>query len=123
MSTKGALKQLKSVWGKAGLEATPGPEDAVGRLEDPRRGRKKSDRTAQLNLRIRPEGKERITLFAVRDRVSINECFPACSSSTRASTGALNSPPSALMDNAGGFRARAITPYTAPQCRVRRRWR
>ena len=75
MSTKGALKQLKSVWGKAGLEAAPGPEDAVGRLEEPRRGRKRSDRTAQLNLRIRPEEKERITLFAVRDRVSINEVF------------------------------------------------
>jgi hypothetical protein len=75
MTTKGALKQLKSVWGKSGLEGAPGPEETVGRLEEPRRGRKRSDRTAQLNLRIRPEEKEQITLFAVRDRVSINEVF------------------------------------------------
>jgi hypothetical protein len=75
MTTKGALKQLKSVWGKAGLEPAPGADETVGRLEEPRRGRKKSDRTAQLNLRIRPEEKEQITLFAVRDRVSINEVF------------------------------------------------
>jgi hypothetical protein len=75
MSTGGALKQLKNVWGKAGLEDAPTADEAVGRFEAPQRGRKKSKRTAQLNLRITPEEKEQITLMAVRARVSINEIF------------------------------------------------
>jgi len=74
MTTGGALKQLKSVWGKAGLDAAPTVDEAVGSLEG-RRGRKKSNRTAQLNLRIRPEEKQSIELMAVRERVAINEIF------------------------------------------------
>lgn len=75
MSTGGALKQLKNVWGKAGLDAAPKAEEAVGRLQPGHRVRKKSNRTAQLNLRITPEEKEQIALMAVRARVSINEVF------------------------------------------------
>jgi predicted HicB family RNase H-like nuclease len=75
MSTPGALKQLKKVWGKTGLGDAPSADEALGRLEEPRRGRKKSNRTAQLNLRITPDEKEQITLMAVRARVSINEVF------------------------------------------------
>lgn len=74
MSTRGALKQLKNVWGKAGLDAVPTPDETTGILE-PGRRRKKSDRTAQLNLRIRPEEKQSIELLAVRERAAINEIF------------------------------------------------
>jgi predicted HicB family RNase H-like nuclease len=75
MSTRGALKQLKDVWGKAGLSDAPSADEASGRLEPPRRGRKNSNRTAQLNLRITPDEKEQMTLMAVRERVSINQVF------------------------------------------------
>ncbi len=75
MATRGALKQLKNVWGKAGLEEAPTAEDTVGSLEPPKVGRPKSNRKAQLNLRITPDEKEQITLMAVRARVSINEIF------------------------------------------------
>jgi predicted HicB family RNase H-like nuclease len=37
--------------------------------------RAKSDRTAQLNLRIRPAEKQQIALMALRENVSINEMF------------------------------------------------
>jgi hypothetical protein len=37
--------------------------------------REKSDRVAQLNLRIRPGEKKRINLIAVRENVTINEVF------------------------------------------------
>ena len=74
MSTRGALKQLKNVWGKAGLDDVPTADEATGSLE-PGRKRKKSNRTAQLNLRIRPEEKQSIELIAVRERVAINEIF------------------------------------------------
>jgi hypothetical protein len=75
MATRGALKQLKNVWGKAGLDDAPTAADTVGSLEPPRPGRPKSNRKAQLNLRITPDEKEQITLIAVRARVSINEIF------------------------------------------------
>ena len=73
--SKTALNRLKSVWGKVGLDEIPAPEETRGNLDQPEPGRKKSERTAQLNLRIRPEEKERINLIAVRDGVAINEVF------------------------------------------------
>src|SRR5205085_8449003 len=73
--SKSAMSRLKSVWGKAGLDEIPAAEETRGTLEQPEPGRKKSDRTAQLNLRIRPEEKERINLISVRERIPINEVF------------------------------------------------
>lgn len=74
-STKKAISQLKSVWGKVGLDEIPAPEETRGNLDQPAPARRKSERTAQLNLRIRPDEKERIELIAVRERVNINEVF------------------------------------------------
>jgi predicted HicB family RNase H-like nuclease len=72
---KTAIGRLKTVWGKVGLNDIPGPEETKGTLEQPEPGRKKSERTAQLNLRIRPSEKELINLIAVREKVKINEVF------------------------------------------------
>ena len=74
-TTKTAISRLKSVWGKVGLDDIPAPEDTRDNLSQPEPARKKSGRTAQLNLRIKPEEKQRIALIAVRERVSINEIF------------------------------------------------
>jgi len=74
-NTKTAIGRLKSVWGKVGLDEIPAPEETRGNLNHPDPGRKKSERTAQLNLRIRPDEKERIGLIALRERVNINEVF------------------------------------------------
>jgi hypothetical protein len=69
------MNRLKSVWGKVGLDEVPAPEETRGNLDRPAPARKKSDRTAQLNLRIKPDEKERIELLALRERVNINEVF------------------------------------------------
>ena len=74
-NTKTAITRLKSVWGKVGLDEIPAPEETRGNLNQPEPARKKSERTAQLNLRIKPEEKDRIGLIAVRERVNINEVF------------------------------------------------
>ena len=74
-NTKTAISRLKSVWGKVGLDEIPAPDETRGNLSQPEAPRKKSERTAQLNLRIRPDEKERINLIAVRERVNINEVF------------------------------------------------
>jgi hypothetical protein len=74
-STKAAMGKLKSVWGKVGLDDIPALEETKGNLDQPAPARRKSERTAQLNLRIRPDEKERIELLAVRERVNINELF------------------------------------------------
>jgi hypothetical protein len=74
-NTKAAIGRLKSVWSKVGLDEIPAPEETRGNLDQPAPARKKSERTAQLNLRIRPDEKERIELLAVRERVNINEVF------------------------------------------------
>lgn len=74
-NTKTAIGRLKSVWGKVGLDEIPAPEETRGNLDQPVPARRKSERTAQLNLRIRPDEKERIELLAVRERVNINEVF------------------------------------------------
>ena len=74
-NTKTAISRLKSVWGKVGLDEIPAPEETRGNLSQPEPARKKSERTAQLNLRIKPEEKDRIGLMALRERVNINEVF------------------------------------------------
>lgn len=69
---KTAINELRNVWGRVGLGSAPAPEEAKNTLEV--RGRRtKSDRTAQLNLRIRPDEKQQMILMAVRENVSINE--------------------------------------------------
>jgi hypothetical protein len=74
-STKTAISRLKSVWGKVGLDEIPAPEETRGNLSLPEPARKKSERTAQLNLRIKPDEKQRIGLLAVREQININELF------------------------------------------------
>lgn len=76
MSTKAAINRLRSVWGKVGLgDEIPQPAETRGNLSQPAQGRRRSERTAQLNLRIKPEEKECIGLIALRERVNINEVF------------------------------------------------
>lgn len=79
MSTNRAMKQLKSVWGKAGLDHIPSLEETKGNMQEPElagpRGRKKSRRTARLDLRLTVEEKKCIELMAVAEGVSINEIF------------------------------------------------
>ena len=79
MSSDRALKQLKCVWGKSGLDQIPSPDDIKGNMEDPAaataRARKKSTRTARLDLRLSPEEKRSVELLAVREAISINELF------------------------------------------------
>ena len=76
MSAEKAMKQLKRVWGKAGLDHIPTPEETKGNLALPDSGipaRKKSPRTARLDLRLTPEEKQRLELRAIAEGVSINE--------------------------------------------------
>lgn len=72
--TKTAMNELRNVWGRVGLGNTPTPAEAKNTVELPLR-RQKSDRTAQLYLRIRPDEKQQMVLMAVRENVSINEIF------------------------------------------------
>jgi hypothetical protein len=73
------MKQLKSVWGKAGLDHIHSPDETKGNMQQPElvgpRGRKKSDRTARLDLRLTADEKRCVELMAVREGVSINEIF------------------------------------------------
>ena len=71
---KTAINELRNVWGRVGLGSAPTAEETKDTLEVPAR-RVKSDRTAQLNLRIRPSEKQQIALMALRENVSINEIF------------------------------------------------
>jgi hypothetical protein len=79
MSTNRAIKQLKSVWGKAGLDHIPSEDETMGNMQQPevprKRVRTKSVRTARLDLRLATDEKKRIELMAVREGVSINEIF------------------------------------------------
>ena len=77
MSTERALKQLKTVWSKAGLEPIPTPDETLGNMREPEQGKKraKSARTARLDLRLTADEKKRIELMAVAAGVSINEIF------------------------------------------------
>jgi hypothetical protein len=78
VSTSKALKQLKSVWGKSGIDRIPPPDETRGTMHPALagpKGRKKSARTARLDLRLTPEEKQRLELRAVAEGVSINELF------------------------------------------------
>jgi hypothetical protein len=71
---KTAITELKSVWGRVALGSAPAADEAKDTLGVLGK-RAKSDRTAQLNLRIRPAEKQQIALMALRENVSINEMF------------------------------------------------
>lgn len=78
MSTRKAMNQLRSVWGKAGLDRIPSPEETKGNIHPKLAGpqvRKKSARTARLDLRVTPEEKRRLELRAVAEGVGQNEIF------------------------------------------------
>jgi hypothetical protein len=77
MTNRTAINQLKNMWSRVGLNDIPKLEETVDVLAPSGRSqvRKKSDRTAQMNLRIRHEEKRRVALIAVRENVSINEIF------------------------------------------------
>jgi hypothetical protein len=77
MTSKTAINQLKNMWGRAGLGDIPKPEETTDTLGVAGRSvkRTKSDRTAQMNLRIRPDEKHRVAVIALRENVSINEIF------------------------------------------------
>jgi hypothetical protein len=73
---KGTLKQLRSVWGRAGLKEGPAPEEIVGNVGM----RKVSPRSpryggVQVSLRITPEERQRFGLIAMREGASLNEVF------------------------------------------------
>jgi len=74
MSTKRAMKRLETVWGKAGLDQIPSPDEIKGTMGKPA-PRVKSGRTARVDLRVTPEEKRRFELTAVRESVSLNELF------------------------------------------------
>lgn len=79
MSTSRAMKQLKSVWGRAGLERIPTPDETKGNLRQPESAasmpRPKSARTARLGLRCTPDEKRRTELRAVAEGIGINELY------------------------------------------------
>ena len=73
---KTAITELKNVWGRVGLSGAPAPEETKDTLQLAQQAKRaKSDRVAQLNLRIRPGEKQQIALLALREDVSINEMF------------------------------------------------
>jgi len=74
MSNNKAMQRLKTVWGKAGLDHIPSPEDVKSTMRKPG-PRTKSARTARVHLRVTPDEKHRLELTAVREGVSLNELF------------------------------------------------
>lgn len=76
MTTRKTMQQLKSVWGKSGLDQVPRPEETRGNMRTGQAGpRKKSERTARLDIRCRPDEKKRVQLIAVDEGQSVNEIF------------------------------------------------
>ncbi len=77
MTSRTAINQLKTVWSKVGLDEVPSPDETRDTLKQAQesRPRKRSQRTAQLNLRIAPDEKHRMELIALREKVSLNEMF------------------------------------------------
>ena len=77
MKSKTAISQLKNMWSKVGLDEVPTSDQTRDNLGLSAGGgrRKKSDRTVQMNLRVRAEEKQRVSLIALRENVSINEIF------------------------------------------------
>jgi hypothetical protein len=74
VSNNRAMQRLKNVWGKAGLDRIPSPDEVRGSMQKPG-GRTKSTRTARIDLRVTPEEKRRLELTAVREGLSFNELF------------------------------------------------
>ena len=71
-----ALKQLQSVWGRAGLTETPQVDEAKGNIGI----RKQSARSpryggVQVSLRVTADEKKRFELIAMRESSSLNEIF------------------------------------------------
>lgn len=76
MKSRAAINQLRTVWSKVGVDQAPPDNEISNSLNLSKLTRRgKSDRTAQMNLRIRPQEKQRISMIAVREGVSINEIF------------------------------------------------
>lgn len=73
MSSQRALNRLKRVWGKAGIDRIPSPDETTGIITPA--ARKRSARTARLDLRITPDEKRRTELHAVVQGISINEFY------------------------------------------------
>jgi predicted nucleic acid-binding protein len=67
MSRDKGIKQPPDVW-QAGSNLAQ-PEVA------PARGRKKSERTARIEVRVSPDERRRFELFAVREGVTASEVF------------------------------------------------
>ena len=92
MSTSRAMKQLKSVWGKAGLDRIPSIEETKGTMQETARSesraQKKSARTARLDLRLTADEKKRTELWQCAKAFRSMKSSRACSHSTSASTAA-----------------------------------
>jgi hypothetical protein len=74
MSSNKAMQRLKTVWGKAGLDHVPSPDEVKDTMR--RSGpRTKSARTSRIDLRVTPDEKQRLELIAVREGISLNELF------------------------------------------------
>jgi hypothetical protein len=80
MTKKGDGSALAQWMSKAkGIKQPPGISQAGENLDQPelgpRRARKKSDRTARIEVRVSPNERQRFELFAVREGVSASEMF------------------------------------------------
>jgi hypothetical protein len=73
MSSDRALKHLKKVWGRSGIDHLPAHDETKGVIVP--NPRKRSARTARLDLRITPDEKKRTELIAVMQETSINEIY------------------------------------------------
>lgn len=60
-----------------GIKEPPERGRAGHNLEEPEhaRGRKRSERTARVEVRVTPDERQRFELYAVRERVSASEVF------------------------------------------------
>ena len=69
MTTKRAMQRLKTVWGKAGLDQIPSPDEVLtGTMRTPG-PRTKSARTARIDLRVTPDEAQLRTHGGARERV------------------------------------------------------
>ena len=76
MSSRGAIKHIRSIWGKAGVSA-PQPEETKGTVERKRKQSARSPRYGgvQVSLRITREEKRRFELIALREDMPLSEIF------------------------------------------------
>ena len=80
MTKKGEASALAQWMSKAkGIKHPPDISKAADNLDEPEfgpaRARKKSDRTARIEVRVSPDERRRFELFAVREAVSASEVF------------------------------------------------